>query len=228
MGDRIPNPESRIPAVVNAVLSVLVAPVCAACDAVLATPLDGCVCRNCWQTIRPVDEMVFGDGFPMSQLISAGSYDGTLRDIIHALKYQQRRSIASGLARLMHAAGKDLLSSADCVVPVPLHWRREYSRGFNQAREIARHLGLPVADALIRSRATTPQVKLSAEERVANVADAFILKRARFRAAPDLKGWRVVLIDDVATTGATLEACARVLKMAGATSVYGLTAARKT
>ena len=128
----------------------------------------------------------------------------------------------------MRAAGKDLLSTADCVVPVPLHWRREHARGFNQAREIARHLGLPVADALVRSRATTPQVELSAEERVANVAGAFALKRPRFRAVPNLKQCRVVLIDDVATTGATLEACARALKMAGATSVYGLTAARKT
>jgi len=101
----------------------------------------------------------------ISALISVGAYEGSLRNIVHALKYQGRRSIAVTLAGLMRTAGKDLLSKADYVVPVPLHWRREHARGFNQAREIARHLGLPVADALIRSRATTPQVELSAEER---------------------------------------------------------------
>jgi len=213
---------------VNGVLSVLLAPVCAGCSAVLAAPLDGCVCRNCWDAIAPAGESMLDADAAISALISVGAYEGSLRNIVHALKYQGRRSIAVTLAGLMRTAGKDLLSRADYVVPVPLHWRREHARGFNQAREIARHLGLPVADALIRSRATTPQVELSAEERVANVAGAFGLKRSRFRAAPDLKACRVVLIDDVATTGATLEACARVLKMAGATSVCGLTAARKT
>jgi ComF family protein len=212
----------------NGLLSVLLAPVCAACDAVLATPLDGCVCGNCWDAIAPAGESMVDADAAISGLISVGAYEGSLRNIVHALKYQGRRSIAVTLAGLMRAAGKDVLSTADYVVPVPLHWRREYARGFNQAREIARHLGPPVADALIRSRPTTPQVELSAEERVANVAGAFALKRSRFRAAPNLKECGVVLIDDVATTGATLEACARVLKMAGATSVYGLTAARKT
>src|SRR5205085_11052237 len=100
--DRIPNPQSRISpvtrALVNGALSVLIAPVCAGCGAVLATPLDGCVCRNCWAAIAPVDEMDFEKESPLSSLISVGSYDGALRDIVHALKYQGRRSIARHLA----------------------------------------------------------------------------------------------------------------------------------
>jgi ComF family protein len=191
--------------------------------------MDGCVCRSCWEAILPVDHLDFGEHSSLSKLISVGSYDGTLRDIVHALKYQGRRSIAVALARLMRITARDLLATADCVVPVPLHWRREYARGFNQAREIARHLGLPVVDALTRSRATTPQVTLSADERHANVAGAFAVRRVTLlRAAPRLEGCRAVLIDDVATTGATLEACARMLKAAGAAEIYGLTAARKT
>jgi ComF family protein len=212
----------------NGVLSVLLAPVCAACGAVLHTPLDGCVCRNCWEAIVPAGELTLEADSAITSLISVGAYEGTLRNIVHALKYQGRRSIAVTLARMMRIAGRDLLSSADCVVPVPLHWRREYARGFNQAREIARHLGLPVVDALTRSRATTPQVTLSADERQANVAGAFTVRRATlFRAAPGLEGCRAVLIDDVATTGATLEACARALNEAGVSGVCGLTAARR-
>ena len=125
-------------------------------------------------------------------------------------------------------SARGVLADADCVIPVPLHWRREYARGFNQAREIARHLGPPVFDALTRSRSTTPQVTLSADERHANVRGAFVLRRTSAdRAAPRLQECRAVLIDDVATTGATLDACARVLKQAGAADVCGLTAARR-
>jgi ComF family protein len=194
----------------------------------LTAPLSGCVCKSCWEAIPPVGEPALGDGSAMTALISLGAYDGTLRDIIHALKYQGRRSIAVMLARFMRAAARDLLSTADCVVPVPLHWRREYARGFNQAREIARHLDVPLADALRRSRATTPQVELSAERRHANVAGAFALRRGTlFHGPPSLEGCTVVLVDDVATTGATLDACARILKAAGAAEVCGLTAARK-
>ena len=221
------NPSSLIASVTNGVLSVLLAPTCAACNAILETPLDGCVCRNCWEAIPPVADAALAEDSPLSGLIAVGSYDGTLRDIIHALKYQARRSIAGRLAILMRMRASHVLPDADCVVPVPLHWRRAYSRGFNQALEIGRELGPPVLDALVRIRSTAPQVELSAEERQTNVKGAFAVRRASpLRAAPPLQGRRIVLIDDVATTGATLEACARVLKAAGAPVVWGLTAAR--
>lgn len=125
----------------------------------------------------------------------------------------------------MRQRGRELLEEADCVVPVPLHWRREYQRGFNQAREIARHLGPPVVDALVRRRATRAQVELAADRRRANVAGAFIVRRSWLR-APRIRGRKVLLIDDVSTTGATLESCACVLKAFGASEVYALTAAR--
>ena len=117
--------------------------------------------------------------------------------------------------------GRDLLVGADMVVPVPLHHTRRRSRGFNQAEELAQHLGLPLRRALRRSRATRPQTDLPAAQRHANVRDAFV--RAR---RADVTGLCVLLVDDVCTTGATLEACARVLKQAGARQVRAITAAR--
>jgi ComF family protein len=150
-----------------------------------------------------------------------GPYDGTLRAVVHALKYDGRRSLARPLARLMAKSGADLLAGADFVSPVPLHRARARSRGFNQAEEMARHLGVPVVHALRRIRRTPSQTDLPAARRHANVRGAFAMaRRAR------VGGAVVVLIDDVSTTGATLEACARVLLEAGASEVRALTAAR--
>jgi ComF family protein len=148
-----------------------------------------------------------------------------LRNIIHALKYAGRLSLARPLAAHMRTRGSDLLTDVDCLVPVPLHWRREHQRGFNQAREIARHLGPPVISALVRRRATRPQVELAADRRRTNVAGAFAARRAWFRRY-DVRGKKILLVDDVSTTGATLEACAAVLRDAGAADVRALTAAR--
>jgi ComF family protein len=209
------------------VVSVLLAPVCAACDAVLETPLSGCVCRNCWLQIQSVDGVTFERESPLDRLVAVGEYDGVFRDIIHALKYQGRRSIALDLAALMRRRAINMLTDADCVVPVPLHWRREYARGFNQAREIARHLRRPVLDVLARTRATRPQVELSKEQRHENVKSVFALRRQWWRRPYELAGLKVVVIDDVSTTGATLSACAAVLRRAGVAEVSGLTAARK-
>lgn len=158
---------------------------------------------------------------PIDRGRAVGEYDGALREIIHALKYERRRSLAVGLAKLMRARGSDVLGQADVAVPVPLHRRREWERGFNQARELARHLGLPVMDCLKRRRDTQPQTTLPAGRRHANVREAFRMKRRK-----RLEGARAVLVDDVSTTGATLDACAVVLKDAGAREVYALTAAR--
>jgi ComF family protein len=171
-------------------------------------------CANCSADSRAV-----------SRARSIGEYEGALREIVHALKYGGRRSLARPLAAMMRARGAELLEQADCVVPVPLHWRREHARGFNQARALARHLGRPVVDALIRKRHTRPQVELAADRRRANVAGAFGLRR-RWLSRPRLRGLTVVLIDDVSTTGATLDACAAVLRDAGASAVFALTAAR--
>ena len=161
-----------------------------------------------------------------------GEYDGVLRDIIHALKYQGRRSTAPPLAALMKQQGASVLAGADAVVPVPLHPARERERGFNQAEDLARGLGLPVARVLRRVKSTRPQVDLSADERKVNVSDAFVCRGAASLSAvasakaEALPMGVIVLVDDVTTTGATLDACARVLKVAGAREVRALTAAR--
>jgi ComF family protein len=151
-----------------------------------------------------------------------GAYDGALRAIVHALKYDGRRSLARRLGRLMRERGADVLDGATVAVPVPLHASRRRHRGFNQAADLARQLGVPVVHALRRVRATPTQTGLPAGQRHRNVREAFAVTRA---AAP-LAGAVVVLVDDVSTTGATLEACARALKEAGVAEVRALTAAR--
>lgn len=121
----------------------------------------------------------------------------------------------------MARAGEDVLRDADALVPVPLHWIRHYSRGFNQAEELARGVGRPVVHALRRSRRTVTQTDLPEAQRLANVGDAFRLRRG-----VRITGQVLVLVDDVSTTGATLDACARVLMEGGAAEVRALTAAR--
>jgi len=156
---------------------------------------------------------------------AGGHYEGALRDIIHAFKYEGRRSLATPLARLMRKAGTALLHDADCVVPVPLHPLRRLTRGFNQAADLALALERPVVHALWRARATPSQMALPARSRRTNVRDAFILSPLIDCAAAPIRDSIVVLIDDVRTTGATLNACATVLKAAGAREVRALTIA---
>ena len=151
-----------------------------------------------------------------------GAYDGALRAIVHALKYEGRRSLARPLGDLMRDRGAGIIAGAACAVPVPLHPSRRRHRGFNQAADLARRLGMPVVPALRRVRATATQMGLPASRRHANMRGAF----AATRAAASLAGSVVVVIDDVSTTGATLEACARVLKEAGVAEVRALTVAR--
>jgi ComF family protein len=121
----------------------------------------------------------------------------------------------------MTSCGDGILTGADLVVPVPLHRSRKRARGFNQAAELGRQLPIPVRHALKRTRATPSQTDLPAEARHANVKDAFAMRRG-----VSVRGLVIVLIDDVSTTGATLEACARVLLGADAREVRALTAAR--
>jgi ComF family protein len=159
---------------------------------------------------------------------SAGEYDGALREIIHAFKYEARRSLASPLGDLLREAGADLLNGASCVVPVPLHPLRRLSRGFNQAADLAAALPIPVVHALQRRRMTAPQTGLTAGARRRNVRGAFRLSPLLRRRVVQttIAHQIVVLVDDVRTTGATLDACAHVLRDAGAKEVRALTVAR--
>ena len=154
-------------------------------------------------------------------------FDGVVRKAIHQLKYRDLKAVAPCLAELL----ADYLGShplpGEALVCVPLHPRRLRERGYNQsgllARELGKRVGLPVIeDCLIRVRQAQPQVRaVDAEERRRNVVDAFACRDDR------VTGKQIILLDDVCTSGATLEACASALKNKGAASVWGLTLARE-
>lgn len=157
-----------------------------------------------------------------------GPYEGPLRELIHLFKYGGVRTLARPLGELLRAA-LPREEGFDAVIPVPLYWRRRLGRGFNQAdllaREISRKTGAPCWRALRRSRSTSAQAGLSNTARRRNVSGAFRCKRA-FLSAARLRGKKVLLVDDVLTTGSTAAACASALRQAGAARVTVLTVAR--
>jgi ComF family protein len=180
-----------------------------------AYPLDEKgVCAACRSGLRGFDHAA-----------SFGLYEGSLRRLIHLFKYSGMKPLAGILAAFMERA-LSIDAGFDAVVPVPLHWRKQWDRGFNQsellARHIARRRGIPVLRALRRKRATAVQAGLASAGRRRNVAGAFSLRSD----AEALAGKRILLIDDVMTTGATASVCASVLKRGGAQSVSLLTLAR--
>ncbi|MGE0359174.1 MAG: ComF family protein [Vicinamibacterales bacterium] len=231
-------------ALADAALAVLLAPQCAICAVVLPRPLDGAVCAGCWARVArfsPPWCATCGEPLPSARAAPAGrcqpcsvalgaasharavgAFDGQLAEVVHALKYGRRPSVAPPLAALMRTAARDLADRIDLVVPVPLHPRRERERGFNQAALLAAGLGPPLCAALRRVRHTAPQVGLPGDARRDNLQGAFALTRR----APWLAGRQVALVDDVLTTGATAGACADLLVAAGARSVVVVTAAR--
>ncbi len=154
-------------------------------------------------------------------------FDGAIRQAIHELKYRNLRAIAVLLAQLLNDYLTISPVPGEALVPVPLHRKRLRERGYNQSRLLAQELGkltsLPVVDdCLIRKRYALPQARTqTVDERRSNVADAFSCRDGR------LRDKQVLLIDDVSTSGATLDACARALKEAGAASVWGLVLARE-
>lgn len=166
------------------------------------------------------------DPSALDGLRAACAFEGIVRQAIHNLKYRQGRSLAGLASRLLAESLVSRPLQADLLIPVPLARGRRRERGYNQAELIAdclsRSIGVPTtAAALERVRETPPQVGLSAAERRRNV-------RGAFACSPEARvaGRRVIVLDDVATTGATLGACADVLKAAGAARVFGLVVAR--
>jgi competence protein ComFC len=158
---------------------------------------------------------------------AVGIYDGVLAEAVKSLKYRSRMSISRRLGRMMStiALADAEMREAELIVPVPLHRVRERERGFNQtlllAREISKEMGVPVVErVLVRKRYTRQQTTLSRKERRPNVAGAFNV----LDSGP-IEDKRILLIDDVTTTGATLEECAALLNEAGALAVYCLSAA---
>jgi ComF family protein len=152
---------------------------------------------------------------------AAVRYDDVARTLVHALKYGDRLDLAPTMGRWMARAGHELLRDADAIVPVPLHWRRLWARRFNQSALLAKALSQdcakPVADTVLkRVKSTAQQVGLSQSERALNVQGAFRVPQQE-RAA--LAGRQIVLVDDVLTSGATADACARALLRGGARQV---------
>ena len=214
----------------------------ALCPACREQVRDSGLCASCWSKLSliapPYCERLGipfaydpGPGVLSMQAISdppayhraraAVRYDDIARALVHALKYGDRIDLAPTMGRWMARAGRELLKDADAIIPVPLHWRRLWARRFNQsallAQALSRETGVAVADtALKRVKATAQQVGLTQSERAQNVQGAF-------RVPPDRKtlvaGRRVVLVDDVLTSGATSDACARALLRAGARNV---------
>jgi ComF family protein len=187
-------------------------PICPRCGQPTAMPR---LCPSCQEAPLQIDG-----------IRAVGYLEGTLRTAIHRFKYSNMRSLADPLGQLMAQYVMQNQLPIDVIVPVPLHPQRLRKRGYNQAallaREIAKTVGLPLSeDALSRVKSTIPQVGLTARERRDNVRGAFHCSDT------GLKEQRILLVDDVCTTGATLEACSLALRERGVGVVWGLVLARE-
>ena len=237
---------SRLRGVFGFALDVALPPLCASCRELVA---DTGICPECWAKLSfiapPFCERLGipfaydpGPGILSMQAIAdppayararaAVRYDDVARTLVHALKYGDRLDLAPTMGRWMARAGRELLAETDGIVPVPLHWRRLWARRCNQsallAKTISAEAGVPVADTVLRRvKATAQQVGLSKTARAENVQGAFQVPRER---RPEVVGRRLLLVDDVLTSGATVDACARALLRAGAASVEVLVFAR--
>ena len=198
-------------------LPFITAPMCAACGLPFASAAeDGALCGAC--LARP----------PRFEARAALAYEGPAREVVLRLKHADRPHLAVDMVGHLRRAAGDWLDGDALLVPVPLHRWRLWRRGYNQAAELAKVLGkatgTPVrVDALRRVRATRSSQGLNPRQRRRNVAGAF---RVADRARAAVAGRCIILVDDVLTTGATADACARALKRAGAASVRLLTLAR--
>jgi ComF family protein len=232
--------------VLRTALDLALPPLCAACR----EPVEGrALCPACWSKLsfitRPYCERLGipfvydpGPGILSMEAIAdppayqraraAVRFDEISRALVHALKYSDRLDLAPMMGRWVSHAGRELLAEADALVPVPLHWRRLWARRFNQsamlAAAISAESGVPIAAGVLkRVKPTAQQVGLSRTERAANVQGAF-------RVPPEdrgaVAGRRLVLVDDVLPSGATVDGCARALLRAGAANVDVLIFAR--
>ncbi|WP_090709598.1 MULTISPECIES: ComF family protein [unclassified Beijerinckia] len=229
-------------------VDIVYPPSCMACLA--ATQQSAALCATCW-TAMPFVERPFCErlGTPFTHDLGQGLIspeamanppvygrarvvaryeDGPARQLVHRLKYGDRTELAGAMGRWMARSGADLLNDADLLVPVPLHRWRLFGRRFNQAAELARVVadisGIAVDPLLLRRiKPTRPQVGLTRAQRAENVQGVFRVDEA---AKAVIAGRKIVLIDDVMTSGATANAAARVLQRAGAAGVDALVFAR--
>lgn len=225
-------------ALVKRAVDLVAPPLCASCRRPLTNPRT--LCASCWRELTLISPPICditgtplaydaGEGARSAELAwnyplydrarAAVVFDKVSRRLVHQLKYHDVPSVARLMARLMAPASREIMADAECLLPVPLHRRRLAARRFNQAALIAEHLspvvGLPVVRyAVQRVRRTPHQVGLNREERANNLHNAFVVKDR-----DQVVGRRIVLVDDVLTTGATADAMATTLRAAGARSV---------
>lgn len=231
----------------HGLLGIVYPPTCIACRA--ATGEAQALCPACWRGVgfieRPYCERL-GTPFPVDlgpRLLSPAAiadppvfararavcrFNGTARELVHRLKYGDRVELSLTLGRMMAQAGRELIGDADLILPVPLHrtrlWRRRFNQAAALAQVVAREAGLPLATtALTRIRRTRQQVGLTRAQRADNLQGAFHIPSA-MRGL--VEGRRALLVDDVLTTGATVNAASRALLRAGASAVDVLTFAR--
>jgi ComF family protein len=250
IGLSCPTPIKRaagaVGTVLRTVLDIALPTLCPACRA----PVEGRgLCPTCWSKLSFISPpycerlgipFVYdpGPGILSMEAIAdppayrraraAVRFDEISRALVHGLKYGDRLDLAPMMGRWISHAGRELLAEADALVPVPLHWRRLWARRFNQSAMLAATIsvqtGVPVVPgALKRVKSTVQQVGLSRTERAANVQGAFRVPASE-RAA--VTGRRLILVDDVLTSGATVDGCARALLRAGAANVDVLIFAR--
>jgi ComF family protein len=228
-------------------LNIALPPLCPSCR----EPLGGGVglCAQCWAKLSFIEPpycarlgipFVYdpGPGLLSMEAIAnppaydraraAVRYDDVAKTLVHAYKYSDRLDLAPLMGRWMARAGRELFAEADGLIPVPLHWKRLWARRFNQSATLAAEIGkiaaLPVVNgALLRARPTPQQVGLSRSQRADNVQGAFRIA-GEDKAA--IRNRRLILIDDVLTSGATVDACTRALLRAGAAHVDVLVFAR--
>ena len=225
-------------------VEIVYPPQCVSCDA--ATADAHALCPACWTGIRLISAPYcarlgtpfahdFGPGMLSPAAIAdpprfdsaraVAIHDGVAREMVSRFKYGERLDLVRIMARMMAASGSGMLAASDVIIPVPMHRLRLFRRRYNQAallaNEIARIAGKPVLlDSLLRVKRTPQQVGLNRSERRANLAGAFRMQEG---GALAVEGRHVVLIDDVRTTGSTLNACAHILRKAGAARIDVLT-----
>lgn len=243
----IPFKPIPIKPLLESLLDFILPPICLNCHSALLTADQ--LCPECWQNINFISSpfcQINGTPLPFDIGVGALSthaianppeyaharacahYDGTMRELIHKLKYQDRHELTTLMARWLNQTGTELISQSELIIPIPLHPWRLWQRRFNQATLLAKKLaiqtGLPVdLQSLQRPKKTKTQVGLSQKQRKSNLEGAFKIHNNHIEM---ISNRTILLIDDVITTGATVNAAAKTLKRAGATNVNVLSLAR--
>ncbi len=204
------------------VIDTVAPPRCVFC-AVTTRRAEGGICAGCEDDLPRVASPPSWNGPELAQIIVPLAYEFPVDAAIRAFKFRRRLYYAPAFTRLLRRASPRLAQDIDALVPVPLHWRRQWWRGFNQAREIAgplaRELGIPLVQNVVRRRATRPQSGLTAAERRRNLRGAFEVRgRLPYR--------HVLIVDDVITTGTTVMRLAAALHHAGADRVSAIAVAK--